>query len=99
MADPHDSRDADQTGQVGSRPVLPAGPPPWVKVIGIVGLVLIMLFATLLVTNSGGDHGPGRHTGGRDMVPANSIARTGAPVIAGGAPGDDISSSRSRGHG
>jgi hypothetical protein len=38
-----------------------AGAPRWVKVFGIVALVVILLFVVLLVTGRGGEHGPGRH--------------------------------------
>ncbi len=36
------------------------GAPRWVKVFGIVALVVLLLFVTLLFV--GGGHGPGRHT-------------------------------------
>ncbi len=36
--------------------------PRWVKVFGIVGLVLVLLVVAALLI--GGKHGPGRHTGG-----------------------------------
>jgi hypothetical protein len=39
-----------------------AGTPRWVKVFGIVALVVILLVVIMLLT--GGNHGPGRHTGG-----------------------------------
>ncbi len=35
--------------------------PRWVKVFGIIALVLILLVGVLLLTG-GGNHGPGRHT-------------------------------------
>ena len=38
------------------------GTPRWVKVFGIVALVVILLFVILLFTRS--SHGPGRHLGG-----------------------------------
>jgi len=41
------------------------GTPRWVKMSGIVALVLILLVGVLLVTG-GGNHGPGRHTGSGD---------------------------------
>ncbi len=37
----------------------PAGMPRWVKVFGIVALVLLLLF--VVVQFAGGGHGPGRH--------------------------------------
>ena len=36
--------------------------PRWVKVFGIIALVLALLIATVLITGLGGEHGPGRHT-------------------------------------
>jgi ABC-type transporter Mla subunit MlaD len=38
-----------------------AGAPRWVKVFGIIALLVVLLFVVLLVTGRGGDHGPGRH--------------------------------------
>ena len=37
------------------------GTPRWVKVFGIVALLLLVLVVVMLVTGRGG-HGPGRHT-------------------------------------
>ncbi len=37
------------------------GTPRWVKVFGIVVLVLVVLFAVLQLTGVAGRHGPGRH--------------------------------------
>jgi hypothetical protein len=34
------------------------GAPRWVKVLGIIALVLVLLVVVLLI---GGNHGPGRH--------------------------------------
>ncbi len=39
------------------------GAPRWVKVFGIVALVLVLLVAIVLLTG-GGNHGPGRHSSG-----------------------------------
>lgn len=36
--------------------------PRWVKVFGIIALVVVLLFVILLLTR--GPHGPGRHTDG-----------------------------------
>ncbi len=43
-----------------------AAPPPystprWVKIFGIVALLLVLLVGIVLLTGVGGDHGPGRH--------------------------------------
>jgi hypothetical protein len=37
--------------------------PRWVKVFGIIALVVVLLFVILMFTRGpGGHHGPGRHT-------------------------------------
>jgi ABC-type transporter Mla subunit MlaD len=38
------------------------GTPRWVKVFGIIALVLLVLVVVMIVVGRGG-HGPGRHTG------------------------------------
>jgi hypothetical protein len=46
--------------------------PRWVKVFGIIALVVVVLFVVLLLV--GGGHGPGRHTGGPgDQTPPSSV--------------------------
>jgi hypothetical protein len=35
--------------------------PLWVKVFGIIALVLILLVGIMLLSGGGGEHGPGRH--------------------------------------
>jgi len=37
------------------------GAPRWVKVFGIIALVVVLLFVALLFTRGPGGHGPGRH--------------------------------------
>jgi hypothetical protein len=60
MADPPPSRDADDgTDNEPDRESTP-GTPRWVKVFGIVCLILILLFVVMVF--AGGGHGPGRHT-------------------------------------
>lgn len=40
------------------------GTPRWVKVFGMIFLVVVLLFVILLLTRGpGGRHGPGLHTG------------------------------------
>lgn len=36
--------------------------PRWVKMLGVIIIVLILLLAVTLVTDIGGPHGPDRHT-------------------------------------
>lgn len=38
------------------------GTPRWVKIFGLIGLAVVVLFVVLLVFGGGG-HGPGRHGG------------------------------------
>jgi hypothetical protein len=41
------------------------GTPRWVKVFGIIAVVVVLLFVILMFTRgSGGRHGPGRHSSG-----------------------------------
>ncbi|MCX6024560.1 MAG: hypothetical protein NTZ05_23075 [Chloroflexi bacterium] len=65
MADPTRYPDANSETD-GDIPMGPdrGSPPPtprWVKVSGIVALVLILLVGIMLMTGLGGNHGPGRH--------------------------------------
>jgi hypothetical protein len=60
MADPSPNRD---TG-VGPDDEPTTGMPRWVKVFGIIALIVVVLFVILLLTGGPGRHGPGRHTGG-----------------------------------
>jgi hypothetical protein len=38
-----------------------ASTPRWVKVFGITAISLLLLFAVIVLTGIGGEHGPGRH--------------------------------------
>ena len=55
---------------MADRPPYP-GAPRWVKVSGIIVIVLALLVAIILVTGIGGDHGPGRHA-----LPGDADGRT-----------------------
>jgi hypothetical protein len=59
MGEPSADHDAD-TGHE-HEPI--TGAPRWVKVVGIIALVVVMLFVIFLLTGGPGRHGPGRHTG------------------------------------
>ncbi|MGI8694610.1 MAG: hypothetical protein ACR2JK_17185 [Geodermatophilaceae bacterium] len=48
------------------------GTPRWVKVTGIVALVLLLLIVVLLLTRGPGGHGPSRHASGEPS--AGSLA-------------------------
>jgi hypothetical protein len=39
----------------------PPSTPRWVKIFGIIAIVLILLFIILKLTGIGGEHGPERH--------------------------------------
>ena len=45
---------------MADRPPYP-GTPRWVKVSGIIALVLVLLVGIMMLAGVGGDHGPGRH--------------------------------------
>jgi hypothetical protein len=71
----------DAPESTGSRPERepPAGTPRWVKVFGVVALVVVVLFVVLLLV--GGEHGPQRHGGGSDApeghtAPSRGVTHT-----------------------
>lgn len=45
---------------MADRPPYP-GAPRWVKVFGIIAVVVVLLFIILMFTRGPGGHGPGRH--------------------------------------
>ena len=49
----------------------PYSTPRWVRIVGIIALVLVLVVGILFLTGVGGDHGPGRHlpSGGADGYP------------------------------
>ena len=56
----------DSEDEIGTGPdrKSPTGTPRWVKVFGIVALLVLVLVVILAVTGRGGEHGPGRHAPG-----------------------------------
>lgn len=77
MADPPPYPDTGDDTGMGPDGGSTTGTPRWVKVFGIIALVLVVLVGILLVTGGGpGGHGPGRHTGGQG--PASSTTESGA---------------------
>jgi hypothetical protein len=56
--------------------------PRWVKIAAIIVGILVLLFVVLRLTGVGGEHGPGRHTGGADTPPA-SVTEEHAPPAGG----------------
>ncbi len=49
------------TRRPGADPPPYPGTPRWVKVFGIIALVVVLLFVILLFTRGPGGHGPSRH--------------------------------------
>lgn len=50
--------------------------PRWVKVFGIIALVVGLMLVVMLLSGRGGSHGPGRHTSSGDArveTPASSL--------------------------
>lgn len=62
-----------------SSPEAGDGTPRWVKVFGIIGVVVILLVVIVLLFG-GGQHGPGRHTGGDTPADIPAEAPAGAPA-------------------
>jgi hypothetical protein len=63
MADPPPYPDTGDDTGVGPDRESTTGTPRWVKVFGIIALVVVLLFVVLMFTRGpGGRHGPGRHT-------------------------------------
>jgi hypothetical protein len=56
------------------------GTPRWVKVFGVIALVVVVLFVVVTLIR-GGEHGPSRHTpgGGSDTTSATVADHTGPP--------------------
>jgi len=66
---PEDARDIG----AGASADAPAGIPRWVKVFAVVGLVIIVLLVVAMLV--GGNHGPGRHSGG-EAAPTMPVSAT-----------------------
>ena len=71
-----DENGESQTGAAGAEGRPTAGTPSWVKVFGVIALVVVVLFVVVLLVR-GGEHGPGRHApGGGSDTPGG---QTGPP--------------------
>ena len=75
MADPLRNSDSnletgDDTG-VGPDFGSTTGPPRWVKMFGVIALVVVLLFVIVMLTGGGAGHGPARHT------PSSSVTEGG----------------------
>jgi hypothetical protein len=75
MADPPAHPDSGDEPGVGRDRGSPEGTPRWVKVFGLIALVVVLLFVVLLLI--GGPHNPGRHMRG---------GGSGGQTLAAGAP-------------
>ena len=53
----------------GEDPYGTTATPRWVKVFAAITLLVLLLFAIVLITGRGGEHGPGRHDGPPAGVP------------------------------
>jgi len=82
MADPPpypaSNRDAGDASNGGPSSESKLATPRWVKVFGIIALVLVVLVVVMLVTG-GGNHGPGRHTGSGDRDGQTAPSNVGEP--------------------
>ncbi len=67
MAEPSPYPEAGDDAGVERDAGAATGTPRWVKVFGIIALVLVLLFVIFMVTGRGGGHGPGRHTPAGDL--------------------------------
>ena len=56
------------------------GMPRWVKVMGIVALLVVVAVVVLMAV-AGGDHGPGRHLPGGDKSTPTSAGHTPPPGV------------------
>jgi hypothetical protein len=62
MANPAEPDSGDES-VVGPDRGTATGTPRWVKVFGLIALVVVVLFVVVMLIGSG-EHGPGRHTPG-----------------------------------
>jgi hypothetical protein len=64
------TRATEEDTHMADRPPYPDSKPPttprWVKVFGIIAIVLVLLVVLLLTGVLGSGHGPGRHVPGGD---------------------------------
>ena len=85
MADLRQPRATEADPELPAPPPYP-GAPRWVKLTGIIVLILALLFAIILVTGVAGSHGPGRHGGGGDTPPSAFAGQVTARGPGGRAP-------------
>ena len=75
MTESYDDRGDEADGRRST-----AGPPRWVKVFGIIALVLVVPVVVMLLVD--GNHGPGRHVGigSDDHSSSSNVDQAGAGV-------------------
>ena len=91
MTDSPPDPDARADTRAGPGRGLTTSTPRWVKVFGIIAIVLVLLFVVIQFTGVGGGHGPGRHTpsgkaGGQtplSSVTFSSVTEVRAPLEGG----------------
>ena len=83
------------TGERGSTASGPPGMPRWVKVFGIIFIVLVLLAGIILITGIGGEHGPGRHNPSGEAIetPVSSVMERRVPS---GEASDTVSGGHTR---
>ena len=69
MAGPSPYADTENANGVGADNEATTGTPRWVKVFGIIALVLVLLLVIVLLVG-GGNHGPARHLPADVVTPA-----------------------------
>ncbi|MGH2536099.1 MAG: hypothetical protein ACRDHL_01755 [Candidatus Promineifilaceae bacterium] len=57
-----------------------AGTPRWLKVLGILTLVVVLLIVAALAAGLGGEHGPGRHSPALDAGEAPAMDTVATPA-------------------
>jgi hypothetical protein len=76
MVETHPNPDPDHDRSPSPDRASTTGTPRWVKVFGLVALVVVVLFVVVMLVG-GGEHEPGRHTpGGGSDIPGG---HTGPP--------------------
>jgi hypothetical protein len=70
MAEPPPHTDSHDPG-LRPDPAPTTGPPLWLKVFGIVALIVVVVFVVVMLTGVGGGHGPGRHVRSEDPPGGN----------------------------
>jgi hypothetical protein len=67
MADRPPDPDTGDDTRVRPTADRPPSTPRWVKVFGIIAIVVVLIFVVIRFTGVGGEHGPGRHTPSGDV--------------------------------